>query len=657
MRGDERLQPWLLVPVAILALQMLAFPAPGGAMFQGAVLGLITALSAVGIVLVYQASRVLNFAQAELGLLPATLAVMLVVESGWPWLAGFALGIPMALVLGAAAEFMVIRRFTASPRLVLTVATLGLAQVLAFASLLVPRWWDARVTSQRISAPFADTFSIGSFQFNQNHVWILLVVPVALGGIAILLRATPLGIAIRASADDGDRAALLGIPVRHVRTLVWALAALLGFLAIYLRSGVIGLPVRGDLGLLFFLRSLAAAMIGRLSNIGTAVAAAVALDVLQQGVAWNQSSPDAAEAIMAALTAAIILVTLLAGGRSFARSDTRTETLAMGDIRALAGAVRQLRLVRWSALALGAAVLVGAWFVPTWFGTGGTLRMAALYLFTIIVASLVVLTGWAGQISLGQGALALLGGTVGAWLTLEWELDIILVTLLSGLVGAAVAAVVGLPALRLRGLYLAVTTLATALALSSYLLNPRFFDWIPDDRVPRRPIFGRIDWDSTRGVYFVCLVAMLVTLVGLQGIRRSRTGRVLLALRDNEAGVTAYGVSVMRAKLTAFAIAGFMCGCSGALFVHHQQSLVGPTGGAGIGLLIAAVVGGLGSLLGAFLGALWFWGTFWWLEGNWRVFATGFGAIAVLLVAPGGLAMLVYQARDALLQRILGRRS
>lgn len=631
---------------------MAAFPAPAGAMFQGATLGLVTALSAVGIVLVYQASRVLNFAQAELGLLPATLAVMLVIESDFPWLAGLALGIPGALVLGAAAELLVIRRFNHSPRLVLTVATLGLAQVLGFASLLAPRWWDAAVTSQRVDAPLDVTFSIGSFTFSQNHLWIIVLVPLVLGLVAGLLRATSLGVAIRASADDADRAALLGIPVRHVRSLVWAVAAVLAFLALYLRSGVIGLPVRGDLGLLFFLRSLAAAMIGRLSNIPVAIAAAVALDVLQAGVTWNQASPDAAEAVMAALTAAIILLTLLAGGRSFSRADTRVETLAMGDVRALEPGARRLPLVRYGTVALGAGALAAAWFAPAWLSAGGTLRLAALYLFTMVVASLVVLTGWAGQISLGQGALSLLGGTIAAWLTLEWELDIVLVVLLAGVAGALAAAVIGLPALRLRGLYLAVTTLAASLALVSYLLNPRFFDWIPQERIPRRPILGRFDWSSTRAVYLVCLVAMLVALAGLQGIRRSRTGRILVALRDNEVGVGAYGVSATRAKLTAFAISGFLCGCSGALFAHHQQALDGPSGGAGIALLIAAVVGGLGSLLGAFLGSLWFWGTFWWLEGNWRIFATGFGAIAVLLVAPGGLAMLVYQARDWLVAKV-----
>jgi branched-chain amino acid transport system permease protein len=243
-------------------------------------------------------------------------------------------------------------------------------------------------------------------------------------------------------------------------------------------------------------------------------------------------------------------------------------------------------------------------------------------------------------------------------MTLEWQADLIVVTLVAGAVGACISVVVGLPALRLRGLYLAVTTLAFAVAMGSYFLNPRFFDWLPDeaDRVPRLPVLGRVDYTSTKAIYAVSAVAMVLAIVAVQGMRASRTGRVLLALRDNEAGTTAYGISVMRAKLTAFAIAGFLAGCSGGLFVHHQQAYQVADPSQGIGIFIAAVVGGLGSALGALLGSLFFWGTSWWLEGAWRLFASAIGVMAVLLIAPGGLAALAYQGRDWLLRQLAVRR-
>jgi branched-chain amino acid transport system permease protein len=137
----------------ILLVQQVLFPAPLGVVINGIVLGLITALVALGMFLVYRANRVLNFAQGELGLIPTILAVMLVVESGFPWLAGLGIGLAASFTLGGASEFLVIRRFFRAPRLVLTVATLGLSQALAVPALLMPRRWDSKVVSQRIAVP------------------------------------------------------------------------------------------------------------------------------------------------------------------------------------------------------------------------------------------------------------------------------------------------------------------------------------------------------------------------------------------------------------------------------------------------------------------------------------------------------------------------
>ena len=129
---------WILPPALILLVQQIFWRTPLGAVLQGIVLGLLTSLVALGIVLVYRSNRVLNFAQGELGLLPTILSVMLIVESGFPYLVALLLGLLAAITLGVSSEFLVIRRFTRSPRLVLTVATIGLAQVLVMFALLMP---------------------------------------------------------------------------------------------------------------------------------------------------------------------------------------------------------------------------------------------------------------------------------------------------------------------------------------------------------------------------------------------------------------------------------------------------------------------------------------------------------------------------------------
>ncbi|MBC8365230.1 MAG: ABC transporter permease [Actinobacteria bacterium] len=642
---------WLAGPLLILAVQLAFFGAPAGVLINGAVLGLITSLVALGMFLVYRANRVINFAQGELGLIPAVLAVMLITETGLPWLLALVVGLVASFALGGASEFLVIRRFFRAPRLVLTVATLGLAQALGFLALWMPKWWDSKVVSQRIDVPIDAVWDVGPIRLSSDHLLVLVVAPLVLLGVGALLRYTDLGIAVRAAAERPDRANSLGIPVKAIQTLVWAIAGTLAFLALFLRAGVIGLPVAGSLGVGLLLRALAALVIGRLEHLPTVLCSSIALGILHMGVDWNQSSSLVGDALMAA----VIIVALILRKVRPERGELELGAFrAIGEVRRLPDVLRRLpevRIARWSALlALGAFLLT----LPHHLGTEHVLRLSFLYLMTMVLVSLVVLTGWAGQISLGQIAFVAVGSVAGAHATQQWGADIILATLLAGCCGLVAALVVGFPALRVRGMYLAVTTLAFAVAVTAYLLNPRFFDWLPSGRIERHPILGRIGWESSFAMYHVSLVAMTLTFIAVAGIRRSRTGRVLIALRENEAALEAFGVSARRAKLMAFGISGFIAAASGSLSVHHQQALVMDGRGAegSLSIFVSGVAGGLGSLLGAAVGALWYWGGIWWLPGTWRLLATGGGVLLVLLILPGGLAGGIYQLRDAALSRL-----
>ena len=643
---------WLLWPVVLVAVQRIAFPAPMASTVSGIVLGLITALVALGMYLVFRANRVLNFAAGELGLLPAVFVVLLIVETGLHWYFSFAIGLVGAALLGVAAEFLVIRRFFDAPRLVVTVATIGVAQLLGLCALLLPAWWDTTVQSQRIDAPFEISFSIGSRLFNENHVVAMALAPLAIAGVVAILRYTRLGIAIRAAAELPSRAGLLGIPVKRLQSVVWSLATVLAFLALFLRAGVYGLPVGGDLGLLLLLRSLAALTLGRLTHVPTILATSLALGILQEGIVWNSQALDA-EAKMGAITGVVIVVGLLLRRSDGTRSERDEATWqTVGDARPVPRLFRRLpgvlpmRVTLWM---VGAAALLLLPLVG-WFDTTVVVRMALIYLFAIIMTSLGILTGWAGQLSLGQMAFASVGGATAGWITLHWGWDVTLATLAAGCVGAVVSLVIGVPALRLRGAYLAVTTLAFELTMVQFFLNEHFFDWVPTERIDRQPIFGIIDWTSSRALYYVCLATMLVAFIAARGLQTSRTGRVLIALRDNELATEAYGVSPVRAKLTAFAISGFFAAVAGAMIAHHQQAFVPYFPGASILVFTGAVVGGLGSLLGAFLGSLYWNGTFFWTQGPWRLFASGIGVLIVLLVAPSGIAGLWADLRDLALR-------
>ncbi len=646
--------------VIILVLSLAVFPMPAGVAVEGLILGLVGATIAVGMALIYRSNRILNFAQGELGTAPTVLAVCLVVYAGWNYFLALSIGLVGALLLGALVELAIIRRFFRSPRLILTVATLGLAELLSLGAVIIPLIWGKRPATNQIHFPLTFRFTIEPIVFSADHLIALVLAPLALLGVALLLRFTSIGVAIRASAENADRASLLGVPVKRLQTVIWSLAALLSFLGVFLQAGIQGLPVITTLNLTVLLAALAALMLGNLVDLPAVAASAVAIGLLQRGITWHyKTNPEMVEPILAVVIVVCLLVRKV--GSTRADQDTSSSWNASDEVRPVPHELRSLpevRAVRWGGGLLAFAAVLS---LPLWLGVGDQVKAAAAVVFVIITMSVVVLTGWAGQVSLGQMSFAAFGAAVGAYATLHWNLDLGLSLLLAGLVGAAVAVVVGLPALRLKGFFLAVTTLAFALATSAYFLNVQHFAWVPDPNtvVPRPHLFARLDLASQRTYYWVCVGVLALTVLAVRGIRRSRTGRVLLALRENERGAQAYGINILRAKLTAFAISGFLAAVGGCLLVHLLGGFSPATYGADQSFIVftAAVVGGLGSLLGAGLGSLYLKGAQWWLPGaQWQTLASAAGVLLVLMIIPGGIGDLIYRGRDAALRWVAGRR-
>ena len=636
---------------AIFLVQLVLFPLPLGEWVRGLIIGGLTALIALGMALTYQSNRVVSFAQADLGVAPVVLVFLLIDDWGWPWIAASLSGLVIALLLGAIVELAVIRRFRDAPRLILTVATLGLAQLLAGLALILPELFDETFVAPRVEPPFNLEFTVAGTNFFTYDVLALIAVPAAVALLALLLRRTDIGLATRAIADRGERAQMLGVPVGRVQTSVWSLAALLAFVAVFLRAGVLGLPVGGLLSLDILLRALAALLIGRFTNLPVVAGAAVALGTLEIGVRWHAVSTAAVDPVLAAVIIGALLLRRRQAGRD---ASEVSSWRASEDVRPVPRQILALPSVR--ALQAGAMAIVVAMAValPLVLSIDQTLKAGALLVYMLLGCSIVVLTGWTGLVSLGQIGLFALGSAVGAVVTSTWDLDLSIALLLSALAGAAAAVVIGFPALRLRGIELGVVTLAASLAISSWLLNPVFFDWVPEGRIERPPLFGRIDIDSPARIYYLILVVLGLVLLGLRGIRRSRTGRALLALRDNERGAQAYGLSTVRLRLTSFALSGSLAGLAGALFVHHQQAIGEQPYFAGENFTVftMVVLGGIATPLGAVLGALWMQGTRWFLPGEWQLLASGFGVLLVLLILPGGLGGLVLQLRDRWLARI-----
>ncbi|MGA1648165.1 MAG: ABC transporter permease [Ilumatobacteraceae bacterium] len=636
--------------IALVAVQLIFFGVPLGAWLRGVVIGLLTALLAMGMALVYRANRVLNFAQADLGFVPATLAVGLIVFSGLPYLFGLGVGLAAAVVLGAIVELAIIRRFSRSPRLVLTVATIGITQLLAVFAIRLPRLWDQNAASQRISPPLDWKLTVGSFILNANDFIAVIVAPVAMIGVGLFLTRTRIGTAVRAAAERSERASLLGIPVGGLSTVVWMIAAALSFLALFLRAGILGIPLGSALAIGTLVQALAALVIGRLRNLVTITVAAVALGVLEYGVSWNADSP----LLVAPFIGAAVMAALLLQRRSSSRfdQDTTASWRLADEVRELEPHLARHELVFLMRVTTYVFVLAGLVLVPLVLRSDQVVKITAIAIYAIIGLSLVVLTGWAGQISLGQFGFVAIGAAVSAKFTSEWNVDLTLAVLIGAVAGAVAAFIVGLPALRLRGLYLAVTTLVFALSVTSWLLNDRFFSWVPGSRrFGRPPLFGRLDIDTPTRFYVYTLVVLALTMLAVRGIRRSRSGRAILALRDNERAAQSYGLSATRLKLTAFTISGAIAGVAGGLFAHLNYSFDLSSYGVNKSLEVftASVVGGLGSMFGAVLGAAYLRGTEWFVTAEeWRFVSSAAGVLIVLLIVPGGLGALVIRVRDQL---------
>ncbi|MFN8050576.1 MAG: ABC transporter permease [Acidimicrobiales bacterium] len=639
--------------VAVIALQQVVWPVSAGTFVSGVILGGLGSLIAVGMALIYRANNVVSFAQADLGALPATAAIVVMEVWGFTYWMSLIGGILVALLLGGIVELAFIRRFFGAPRLIVTVATIGVGQLLAFGSLTFPSIWHLTPTIRTFDPPFGFTTTVGAVVFDANDLMAVIVAPILLVGVAVFLRATDTGVAIRAAASAPDRASLLGIPVKRLQTQVWMIASLLAFLSVFLQAGVTGLPPGGLFTWGVLLRALAALVMGRMTNLGAVAASSVSLGILQSAM---ERANDGA--LVGPVLLAVILVALLAQRRGVSRlSGHQSGSWGLAtEFHALPPEVARLgrvRAFRWTVAAVGIAVVL---VLPHVLGTAGTLKAGAVLVFATIGLSMVVLAGWAGQVSLGQMAFVGLGGAVAAWSIVDHGVDPVVAMLAAGVVGAAAAVVVGIPALRLRGLNLAVVTLGMAVAASSALFSNEVIRWIPTGVFTRPRLFGRIDIDSPVRLYHLSLVILVLAMVAVRGLRRSRFGRVLVAQRDNEPAAASYGVNVVVAKLVAFAMSGFIAAVGGAVFVLHQAAFRDENYdvGAGVAVFVAAVIGGLGSPLGGVLAAVYLRGAQWLLPGNWQILASSAGVLLVLMMMPDGLGGLWFRTRNQIVRLLAG---
>ena len=558
--------------------------------------GAVYATLALGLVLVHRATGVVNVAHGAVAMyltyvhadlrehLAAAPALLLVLA--------------LAAATGLAVHLGVSRPLRAAPPLAKVVASVGLMLVLQGLAVVQfgseTRFVDPVLPNRPVS--------LLGVQVPLDRLLLAGIVAVAAASLAAVFRWTRFGVATRAGAEDEAALALLGWSPDRLAAVNWVVATVLAAL-----GGILVAPIT-DLNplsySLFVVPALAAALVGRLSAFGTTAAAALVLGMAQSElVKLEGDAPWLRDLnLRAGLPFLVLVVVMVARGALVpdraAPAAPRLPTAGLPS--------RPLRAAGLCVVPAMGAVLVleGGW------------RLALVHSLVAAVAclSFVVLTGYVGQISLAQLALAGVAGFALSRLQEELGVPFPLAPVLAVLVAAGAGLLVGLAARRVRGIDLAVVTLAAGVAVEELVFKSQAVTGgLAGSRVPP-PEVGPVDLGISgagsaypRPVFGLFVLAVLVVAcLAVASLRRGPFGRRLLAVRADERAAEAAGVDVPRTKLAAFVVAALLAGTAGALLGYEQEQLSFDTFSvfASLAFLAAAYVGGVGRVSGAVVGGL-----------------------------------------------------
>ncbi|HUC37729.1 MAG TPA: ATP-binding cassette domain-containing protein [Acidimicrobiales bacterium] len=633
--------------------------------------GLTIGLLAVGLVLVYKSNRFLNLAHAQLGTLSALLLEKWVLDVHWNWWVAFLVAIAVGVATGGVVErFMVapLRRRGSSPVRLLLVS-LAASQVL-LALTYIPALNPDPSRASVYPQPFASHAQFGGVLFTGSWVLTAILVPLLVIALAAFMRYSVMGKQIRAAANNPDAARLCGISVNRVSTVTWLIAG--GLSAI---SAVLQAPTQSNfnvaaLGPYLLMVTLGAAAFGAFVSLPAALGGGIILGLISQIVGATTSNGTDGEL---AVFGAVMLILFIRGraiGRVFAVSGVVVEHRPVLRVPKV---LRSSPLVRsqWAVLGAIALVLAIVWPQLPYFHTvGHEFTLSLVLVYAVLGVALTVLLGWGGQVSLGHFAVVGLGAYLMArWAAHNWSLPALLIVV--GVVCAGVMVVVGLPALRVPGLTLAVTTLGFAVIADDWLFHQSWFgsaqaygttlsppSWGPKLGTPSSPL----------SIYYVALVVLVLAVATCAALRRSMPGRAIIAVRDNERASAAFGLTPASVKLATLAVSGFFAGAAGVLWADAWKSVAASQFPAdlSLGLIAIPVIGGLGSLGGAVAAAVLLYAvTFFAGPSLSSLFGSfgqslafglllgGVGQLAVLLQVPTGIS----GAALGVWQRILDRRA
>ncbi|OLT18651.1 hypothetical protein BJF78_00635 [Pseudonocardia sp. CNS-139] len=551
-------------------------------------------LLAQGIVLIYRASGVVNFAHGGLAMLAAYLYnVEFRAGLGWAVLPSLLAAVGLVTAFSALIHPLVMRPLRASSPLTRVIATLGILMVVQSAASL--RWGTASVATATV-LPGSTVTLPGGIVLSTDRIWLLAIAVMITVGLHAYSRHTVSGIATRAAAENQRGTSALGWSPDALATVNWAAGGALAAVAGILITPYAGLNITNLT--LVVIAALAAALIGQFGSFWLVLAGGMLIGVLRSLLVGPLAEVIPFRGAEEAIPFLIILGYMVVRGRGIpARSSVSERLPSIGTGR--------IRLEIVLPVLAAALLLVLLAFDDEWNIAFGVMVIAA-----VIMLSVVVLTGYTGQLSLAQYALAGLGGLFGARLAMgawEWPFWSALVV---GTVTASLCGVVlALPALRTRGVNLAVITLGLGLAIQSVIFtNDTFAGGVQGVAVEPPSVFG-ISLDPilypARYTAF-SIVVLAVVSIAVANLRRGPAGRRLIAVRTSERTAASLGIHVVRAKIFAFAISAGIAGLGGTLLALQNPVVlfgVGYEPMDSIEAVALAVVGGTGWVMGPLMGA------------------------------------------------------
>lgn len=577
--------------------------------------GAVYAVLGASLVSIYVATGVINFAQGSVALWAVwqTTALctngVLVLPVGSVRLGSGPMDVWPAVLIGAAggllwslaAHFLVFRPLRRAPALGQVVASVG---VMLFIQALVPLRFNTAALGTDpggllpLPALTAGTFTLGGATIAVGN----LILAAAAIGIAAALagyfRFTRMGIATRAGAEDEQALRLMGYSPDRLAAFVWGATGFASGLIVILAAPAIG-GLDPTSYMLYVVPALAVALVGRLTSIGVACGAGLALGSVQQILLFLTAKswwPSWAQAgVGDAIPFVIVVVALFLLGRGIPERGAH-DAGAQAPVR-----IPKLRPLWTAAPVAGTAVAIVL--------TTGQWRFSLVMsiILTLIAASVVLLTGYLGQISLTTMAFAGAAGFALSKLTTNAGVPFPLSMLLAALTATALGIVVGVPALRIRGAQLAVATIAAALAIESFVFNNPAMTPYTGNLIKDPSLFGfslavREGTDLiTLRFSFMVLVIVVVLLLLMTRLLSGATGRAFLAVRSNERAAAAAGVNVPAVKLLGFALSSFLAGIGGCLigYSRGQLSAASFTVLVGLAVLATTYVGDITRVSGA----------------------------------------------------------